>query len=149
MILRAAPVAHYLLYAAIALVGVHLLLLLLLLGVAMIRGGMLRARRAAAAETRPALHHALVEFLAGGKDDSIFRDYSRANRADIAQSILLFQGTVAGSARDRLCGLALDLGLVQEWCEEGRSRDVIRRRAALVATPGTRMCIIVARLILS
>jgi HEAT repeat protein len=38
---------------------------------------------------------------------------------------------VGGSARDRLCALALDLGLVQQWCEEGRSRDVIRRRGAL------------------
>ena len=132
MTLPAAPVvAQYLLYAAVALVGVHLVFLSMLLGVATIRAGMARARKAASAEIRPALHAALVEFLAGGKDDSIFRDSSRANRADIAESILLFQGTVGGSARDRLCGLALDLGLVQEWCEQGRSRDTVRRRAAL------------------
>ena len=108
-----------------------LLFLLALLGVAMFRAGRLRARRAAAAAIRPTLHGALVEFLAGGTDDSIFRRLIRTNRADIADSIMLFQGTVGGSARDRLCGLALDLGLVRQWCEEGRSRDVIRRRAAL------------------
>jgi hypothetical protein len=124
-------VAQAMLYAAVVLVVVHLLFLLVLLGVAMLRAGRLRARRAAAAEIRPALHAALVDFLAGGKDDSSFRTYNRTHRADIAESILLFQGTVGGSARDRLCALALDLGLVQQWCEEGRSRDVIRRRAAL------------------
>jgi hypothetical protein len=132
MIWPSAPVvAQYLLYAAVALVGVHLLFLFLLLGVAMLRARALRARRAVSAEVRPALHAALVEFLAGGKDDSIIRNYSQAHRGDIAESILLFQGTVGGSARDRLCELSLDLGLVQEWCEEGRSRDVIRRRTAL------------------
>ena len=127
----ASVVAQGLLYAAVALVGLHLLFLLMLLAVAMFRAGRLRARRAAAAQIRPALHAALVEFLAGGKDDSIFRQYAGTHRADVAESILLFQGTVAGSARDHLCGLPLDLGLVQQWCEEGRSRDAIRRRAAL------------------
>ena len=127
----ASLVEQYLLYAALALVGVHLLFLLMLLGVAMLRARTLRAHRAAAAGIRPVLHAALVEFLAGGKEDPIFRQYSRTHRTDVAEAILLFQGTVGGSARDRLCGLALDLGLVQQWCEEGRSRDVIRRRAAL------------------
>jgi len=102
---------------------------LVLLLVAMRRAGALRARRAASAEIRPALQAALVEFLAGGTDDSVFRRHIRSHAADIAESILLFQTTVGGSARDRLCGLALDLGLVQQWCEEGRSGDVIRRRA--------------------
>ena len=120
-----------LLYAAVVLVGVHLLFLLLLLGLAMFRAGKLRARTDVAAGIRPAFHAALVELLAGGTDDAIFRHEILSHRADIAESILLFQATVAGSARDRLCGLALDLGLVQRWYEEGRSRDVIRRRAAL------------------
>src|ERR1019366_10302688 len=43
---------------------------------------------------------------------------------------LLFEATVGGSPRARLCGLALDLGRVPQWCEEGRSHDAIRRRAA-------------------
>lgn len=99
----------------------------------MCRAGSLRARRAASAGIRPALQAALVEFLAGGTDDSVFRRYIRSHAADIAESILLFQTTVGGSARDRLCGLALDLGLVQQWCAEGRSGDVNRRRAAFAS----------------
>ena len=43
----ASLVEQYLLYAALALVGVHLLFLLMLLAVAMIRAGMLSARSAA------------------------------------------------------------------------------------------------------
>jgi HEAT repeat protein len=127
----ASVVAQALLYAAVALVGIHLLFLLVLLAAAMIRAGILRSRRAAAAGIRPELHAALVQFLAGGKDDSLLLQYSHTQRADVADAILLFQGTVGGSARDRLCGLALDLGLVQQWCEQGRARDVVRRRAAL------------------
>ena len=123
-------VARGVLYAAVALVGVYILFLLALLLVAIYRAGSLRARRAASAEVRPRLQAALVEFLAGGADDSVFRRYIGTHPADIAESILLFQTTVRGSARDRLCGLALDLGLVHQWCEEGRSRNLVRRRAA-------------------
>jgi hypothetical protein len=129
----ASLVARGSLYAALGLVGAFILFLLVLLLVAMRRAGALRARRAASAEIRPALQAALVEFLAGGTDDSVFRRHIRSHAADIAESILLFQTTVGGSARDRLCGLALDLGLVRQWCEEGRSGDVIRRRAAFAS----------------
>src|ERR1039457_4121321 len=95
------------------------------------RAGALRARRAASAEIRPALQAALVEFLAGGTDDSVFRRHIRSHAADIAQSILLFQPTVGGRARGRLLGVGLDPGLDQQWWEEVRSGDVIRRRAGL------------------
>jgi HEAT repeat protein len=129
----ASLVARGALYSAVALVGAYILFLLALLLVVLFRAGSLRARRAASAGIRPALEAALVEFLAGGTDDSVFRRYIRTHPADIAESILLFQTTVGGSARDRLCGLALDLGLVHQWCEEGRRRDVIRRRAAFAS----------------
>ncbi|MCX6626327.1 MAG: hypothetical protein NTW28_01670 [Candidatus Solibacter sp.] len=118
------------LYAALALLGAYVLFLLALLLVVMRRAGALRARRAASAEVRPTLQAALVEFLAGSTDDSVFRRLIPTHPTDVAESILLFQTTVAGSARDRLCGLALDLGLVRQWCEDGRLRDVVRRRAA-------------------
>ena len=108
------------LYATVALVGACIVFLLVLLLVAMRRTGSLRARRAASAEIRPALRAALVEFLAGGTDDSLFRRHIRTHPADIAASILLFQTTVGGSARDRLCALALDLGLVHRWYDESR-----------------------------
>jgi HEAT repeat protein len=124
------PAASLVFYATVALVSVCLVLLLALLLAAIGRAGSLRARKAASAEVRPALRAALVEFLAGGTDDSLLRRNIRTHSADIAASILLFQTTVGGSARDRLCALALDLGLVRQWCTESASRDVVRRRGA-------------------
>jgi HEAT repeat protein len=44
--------------------------------------------------------------------------------------MMSFQGTVGGSALDRLCNLALDLGLVYDWVHDAHSRDTVRRRAA-------------------
>jgi HEAT repeat protein len=123
-------VARGALYGAVAVLGACLFILLVLLGVAMRRAGSLRARRAASTEVRPAMQAALVAFLAGGTDDSVIRRYIQTHPTDIAESILLFQSTVGGSARDRLCGLALDLGLVHQWYEDGRARRVVRRRAA-------------------
>ena len=55
------------------LVGAYIVFLFVLLLVVMRRAGSLRARRAASAEIRPKLQAALVEFLAGGTDDSLFR----------------------------------------------------------------------------
>ncbi len=124
------PAASLVFYAMVTLVAACIVFLLVLLLVATRRTGSLRARRAASAEVRPALQAALVEFLAGGTDDSLLRRNIRTHPADIAASILLFQSTVGGSARDRLCALALDLGLVRQWCAESDSRDVVRRRGA-------------------
>lgn len=124
------PSASLVLYATVALVGACIVFLLVLLLVAMRRAGSLRARQAASAEVRPALRAALVEFLAGGTDDSLLRRNIGTHPTDIAASILQFQTTVGGSARDRLCALALDLGLVRRWCAESASHDVVRRRGA-------------------
>ena len=124
------PVVRAALYATVALLGPCILFLLVLVLVAMRRTGRLRTRRAASARVRPALQAALVEFLAGGTDDSLLRRNISTHPADIAASILLFQATVGGSARDRLCALALDLGLVRRWCAESASHDVVRRRGA-------------------
>jgi HEAT repeat protein len=121
------------LYAVAALLVACLLFLLVLLLVAMHRAGAVRTRRAASAELRAKLRTALVEFLAGATDDSFFRSHIRSHPVDIAESILLFQTTVGGSARDRLCGLALDLGLVNQWYEDCYSRDGLRRRAAFAS----------------
>jgi HEAT repeat protein len=123
-------VARDALYATTLLLGVCIVFLFLLLLVVTRRAGLLRARKAASAEIGPKLHAALVEFLAGGTDDSLFRSHIRTHPTEIAQSILHFQTTVAGSARDRLCNLALNLGLAHKWYEECRVRDLLRRRAA-------------------
>ena len=126
----ASAVALGALYTAIALLVAYMLFLLLLLLVAMRRAGTSRARKAASNQIRAELESALVAFLAGGTDVSVFQRYIKTRRSVVAESILRFQTTVAGGARDRLCDLALDLGLVHLWCAEVRSRDVLRRRAA-------------------
>ena len=77
------------------------------------------------------LHLALVDFLSGNNDETIFRRYSTTHREDMGKALLRFQPTVNGTARDRLCELALKLTLVNEWCELLASGDVVRRRTAL------------------
>ena len=121
------------LYATALLAGACIVILFLLLLAVMRRAGSLRARKAASAEIRPKLHAALVEFLAGGKDDSLFRTHIRNHPTEIAECILLFQTKVGGSARDRLCNLALDLGLVHQWYDECRVRSLVRRRAGFAS----------------
>jgi HEAT repeat protein len=123
-------VARGSLYTALVLVGAYIVFLSVLLGIAMRRTRRLRARRGASSQLAPALQTALVDFLAGGTDESLFRQHIRTQPEDVAAAILRFQTTVSGSARDRLCSLALDLGLVHQWTEEGRSQDVLLRRAA-------------------
>jgi hypothetical protein len=124
------PPASLVLYATVTMVGACIVFLTLLLLVAMHRNGSLRARSAASSEIRPAMRAALVGFLAGGTDDSLLRRNIGTHPIDIGASILQFQATVGGSARDRLCALALDLGLVRRWCAESASRDAARRRDA-------------------
>ncbi|MEO8371288.1 MAG: HEAT repeat domain-containing protein [Candidatus Solibacter sp.] len=120
------------LYAAAALIAVLLLLLGLLLLAAMAVSAYVRSRRAASAALRPHLHTALIEFLGGATSADIFRSHLRNHRTDLVDSIRLFQSTVGGSARERLCSLALELGLVAEWCGAARARDVAKRRSAFL-----------------
>ena len=54
----------------------------------------------------------------------------KASRIDSATAILEFQGTAGGGARDRLCELTLDLGLIHDWLPDVKSRDTARRRVA-------------------
>ena len=127
----ASPFTQAAFHAAGALCGVCLAFLLLLLAIVARRAARRRARAAASAAIRPRLQEALVEFVAGNTDDSRLRNAMAAHAEDVADCILGFQSTVGGSARDRLCRLALDLALVHQWCEECRSRDVEKRRTAV------------------
>jgi HEAT repeat protein len=113
---------------------------LLLGGYALFFGGLLavlarRASRArqqiAAAEALvPEIRDALVDYLAGANDETRIREFVRTNRLDVGDAVLSFQGTVSGSARDRLCDLALELALVHDWGQDTRSREPPVRRTA-------------------
>jgi HEAT repeat protein len=78
----------------------------------------------------PEIRDALVDYLSGSNDQSRIRAFAQRNRAEFIDTFLEFHGTVGGSARDRLCDLALELTLVHDWCREAGSKDkVVRRRA--------------------
>ena len=118
-------------YAATGLFVACLLVLLCGLIIVSRRAAIARGRAAASAAVRPGLQDALVEFVAGSPDDAKLRAAMASHPEDVEASILLFQGAVGGSARDRLCRLTLDLGIVHRWCQECHSRDVLKRRMAV------------------
>jgi hypothetical protein len=90
-----------------------------------------RRRRAATAESKlPQIRDALVDYLSGSNEQGVIREFVRTYRSDVGDAILDFHGTVGGSARDRLCDLALELTLVHDWCQEVHSKDQSERRKA-------------------
>jgi hypothetical protein len=125
------PVAVVALYGVICVLGMCLLFFLALLLAQMRRSVVRRKKEAASKAVRPALHEALVQFFAGSPDDSKIRKMLKTHPQDVADMLLHFQSTVSGGARDRLCHLALDLGLVHEWCKDGASQNLMKRRQGL------------------
>jgi HEAT repeat protein len=100
------------------------------LGIAVVRARSWRSRALASADVQPRIREALVEFLAGNNDLAVLRAFVRSHPDDLCDGVLSFSRTVGGGARDRLCELTLELGLVSDWMENTRSRDVAVRRAA-------------------
>ncbi len=98
--------------------------------ISLIRARRWRAQQQRSAALLPQIRETLVDYMAGSDKQQLLRQFAIRSREDVSDTILSFQGTVAGSARDRLCELALDLALVHEWCEESRSRNVLVRRKA-------------------
>jgi hypothetical protein len=112
------------------LVGAYALFLTALFGVAWWRASGRRKRAANARSQTPQIRDALVDYLSGSNDQTRIREFVRTNRNDVADAILEFHGTVGGSARDRLCDLALEFSLVHEWCQDAHSKDKLVRRKA-------------------
>jgi hypothetical protein len=78
----------------------------------------------------PQIREALVNYLAGSNDQTRIREFARDHHAEFVDSLLDFHGAVGGSARDRVCDLALELALVKEWCYAAASKDQLTRRQA-------------------
>jgi hypothetical protein len=116
--------------AAVALVSACATCTLALFTAAAIRAFSSRRGSRSEAAALPHIQDALVLFLAGGNDASALAGFAKSHRRELAEALLGFRNTVGGATRGRLCGLALDLGLVREWCGESASRDPIRRRSA-------------------
>ena len=76
----------------------------------------------------PRVREALVDYLAGSDNQARLREFLKASRGDVGTAVMSFEGTVSGSARDRLCELALELALVHDWCEAAHSKNPLVRR---------------------
>ena len=100
------------------------------LGFAMMRARSRRKRALTSAAIQPKVREALVDFLSGSNDLAVLRQLVKASPDDVCDIVLGFSRTVAGGARDRLCELTLDLGLVHSWVDDTTARDVVRRRVA-------------------
>jgi len=115
---------------AACLLGVYALFLIAMFAVLWKRASG-RLQRAVHARTHtPQIRDALVNYLSGSNDQTLIREFARTERGDLEDTLLEFHGTVGGSARDRLCGLALELTLVHDWCNEANSKDRLVRRKA-------------------
>jgi hypothetical protein len=115
---------------AALLLGGYALFFGVLLGVLARRASRMRRQAATAEALVPEIRDALVDYLAGSNDQTRIREFVRTNRTDVGDAVLSFQGTVSGSARDRLCDLALELALVYDWGQDTRSKEpAVRRRA--------------------
>ena len=107
---------------ALLVVGLYIVVLM--------RSRAWRRRQQLSAVLQPKIREALVDFMAGSDNRPKIREFLKQSRHDVGDAMLAFQTTVGGGARDRLCELALEQALVHDWCEDGHSKDVVRRRIA-------------------
>jgi HEAT repeat protein len=114
----------------VCLMGVYAIVIAGLFGAAFLRGRRWQKKARLTAELLPKIRSALVDYLSGNDDLAPLRRFLTISRSDVTSAMLAFQDAVAGSARDRLCALALRLELLDEWRRAIRSRDVTERRAA-------------------
>src|ERR1017187_9093272 len=98
--------------------------------VALLRGLVWRKRSGRSAALLPEIRDALADYLDGSPDVTRIKSLAHTSRRDVTDVMISFEGTVGGSGLDRLCDLALSLGLVHDWVNEAHSRDAVRRRTA-------------------
>ena len=117
---------------AACLWGAYALFLTAMFGVLWSRASGRQKRAVSTKSQTPQIREALVDYLSGSNDQTRIREFVRTNRQEVADAILDFHGTVGGSARDRLCDLALEFSMVHDWCQEAHSKDQWVRRKAYV-----------------
>ena len=117
-------------YVSALLLGGYALFFGVLFGVLARRASSIRQQAATAEALVPEIRDALVDYLAGSNNQARIREFVKTSRLDVGDAVLSFQGTVSGTARERLCELALELALVHDWGHNTRSREPAVRRAA-------------------
>jgi hypothetical protein len=121
---------HVLLTLAACLVGLYALFLVALFAIMWRRASARHQRGMGMQAHTSQIRDALVDYLSGSNDQTRIRAFVKTNRTELEDSLLEFHGTVGGSARDRLCDLALELALVHDWCEDASSKNRLVRRKA-------------------
>ncbi len=116
--------------ALVALLVAYALLLSVMLGAAVVRGVVWRRRVRRSDAILPEIRDALVDYVSGSNDLSRLRGFAARSRADLSRAMLSFRAALGGTALDRLCALSVEFGLIQDWVDQTRSRDPLRRRAA-------------------
>jgi HEAT repeat protein len=111
-----------------ALVGCSEAVVLAGFDVALLRGLRRRRREQAMARIAPRIREVLVDFLAGADKMADLRRFLDEDAAALVEVLFSFRSAVGGGARERLCELALELGLVRDWCAETHSPNIARRR---------------------
>jgi len=101
--------------------------LVLFLAGAMVSRSAASRRRAALPAIRTAALDALIVYLGGNRDLSRLKAIAAVDRQELEKTILDLQFLVR---REELCGLAIQLDYVQDWCSAARSPKVEVRREA-------------------
>ncbi len=123
----------YALRVALQLLGGYTVVIVALFLAALIRGWSWKRNRDRSARLHPQIQTALIDYAAGSDDLTRLRELTAESRDDVSKGILDLQAALSGAARDRVCGLALDLSLVHNWREMIRARDPVKRRGAYSA----------------
>jgi hypothetical protein len=113
-----------------ALLGFYALLVAAMFGLSFARATQARKRKRHYAEIEPRIRELLIENIAGSNNVDSIRSLVGPDRAAIGRVLTEFEEKVAGAACDRLCEAAIELGLVQGWIQDTRSRDPMERRRA-------------------
>ena len=98
--------------------------------IALLRSLRRRRREQANAKIAPEIRRVLVDYLSGADKLQDLRRFFNQDAPTLADVMFSFRGAVGGGARERLCELALELGLVRDWCAEARSPAIVRKREA-------------------
>lgn len=98
--------------------------------VTLARSSWWQKRRMKSAESEPAIRAAIADYVGGADNFTTLEEYVRDSPRDVADELLAFRQAVAGAALDRLCGLTIELTLLQRWLDDSESRDIVARRIA-------------------
>jgi HEAT repeat protein len=114
--------------AAAAFVGCCEAVVLAWFDIALLRTLRRRRREQAVARIAPEIRRILVDYLSGADKVQDLRRFYNEDAEALAEVLFSFRGAVGGGARERLCELTLELGMVRDWCAEAHTSDLARKR---------------------